>query len=181
MPWAGPGLRLALEVGVDSIEHGTYLNEDPDLIPMMVEKGIFYVPTLLVYVYHRENVQDSRQRTGAGAIFAPPRQHPARRWTRALRLSRAPMPVDGGTRPTPESCAAWLKRRGCRPCRLWLPPRARQPTVWDRRTTWGPSARASSQTWWRWMATLFEDVTCLLDKQRIKLVMKGGQEFVNAL
>ena len=35
----GPGLRLALEVGVDSIEHGTYLNEDPDLIPMMAEKG----------------------------------------------------------------------------------------------------------------------------------------------
>ena len=54
----GPGLRLALEAGVDSIEHGTYLNEDPDLIPMMVEKGIFYVPTLLVYVYHRENVLD---------------------------------------------------------------------------------------------------------------------------
>ena len=26
-----------------------------------------------------------------------------------------------------------------------------------------------------------QDVTCLLDKQRIKLVMKGGQEFVNAL
>ena len=54
----GPGLRLALEAGVDSIEHGTYLNEDPDLIPMMVEKGIFYVPTLLVYIYHRKNVLD---------------------------------------------------------------------------------------------------------------------------
>ncbi|MEE8159595.1 MAG: amidohydrolase family protein, partial [Dehalococcoidia bacterium] len=52
----GPGLRLALEAGVDSIEHGTYLDEDPDLIPMMAEKGISYVPTLLVYVYHRENV-----------------------------------------------------------------------------------------------------------------------------
>jgi imidazolonepropionase-like amidohydrolase len=51
----GPGLRLALEVGVDSIEHGTYLNEDPDLIPMMAEKGTFYVPTLLVYVFHRDN------------------------------------------------------------------------------------------------------------------------------
>ena len=51
----GPGIRLTLEVGVDTIEHGTYLNEDPDLIPMMVEKGIFYVPTLLVYVCHRDN------------------------------------------------------------------------------------------------------------------------------
>ena len=26
-----------------------------------------------------------------------------------------------------------------------------------------------------------QDVTCLLDKERIKLVIKGGQEFVNVL
>lgn len=50
----GPGLRLALAVGVDSIEHGCYLDEDPELIPMMAEKGIFFVPTLTVYVFHRE-------------------------------------------------------------------------------------------------------------------------------
>jgi imidazolonepropionase-like amidohydrolase len=51
----GPGLRLALEVGVDSIEHGCYLDEDPELIPMMAEKGIVFTPTLLVYVYHSES------------------------------------------------------------------------------------------------------------------------------
>ena len=51
----GPGLRLALEAGVDSIEHGCYLDEDPDLIPMMAERGIVLTPTLLVYVYHSES------------------------------------------------------------------------------------------------------------------------------
>jgi imidazolonepropionase-like amidohydrolase len=50
----GPGLRLAIEAGVDSIEHGCYLDEDPELIPMMAEKGIFFVPTFTVYVFHRE-------------------------------------------------------------------------------------------------------------------------------
>jgi imidazolonepropionase-like amidohydrolase len=50
----GPGLRLAIEAGVDSIEHGCYLDEDPDLLPMMAEKGIFFVPTLTVYVFHRQ-------------------------------------------------------------------------------------------------------------------------------
>jgi imidazolonepropionase-like amidohydrolase len=50
----GPGLRLAIEAGVDSIEHGCYLDEDPDLIPMMAEQGTFFVPTLTVYVFHRE-------------------------------------------------------------------------------------------------------------------------------
>ena len=51
----GPGLRLALEAGVDSIEHGCYLDEDRDLIPMMAERGVFFVPTLTVYEYHRES------------------------------------------------------------------------------------------------------------------------------
>jgi imidazolonepropionase-like amidohydrolase len=50
----GPGLRTAIEAGVDSIEHGSYLDEDPELIPMMAEKGIFFVPTFTVYIFHRE-------------------------------------------------------------------------------------------------------------------------------
>jgi imidazolonepropionase-like amidohydrolase len=53
----GRGLRMAIEAGVDSIEHGCYLDEDPELIPMMAERGTYFVPTLAVYVYHR----DSRQ------------------------------------------------------------------------------------------------------------------------
>jgi len=51
----GSGLRLALEAGVDSVEHGCYLDEDPELIPMMAERGIVFTPTLLVYEYHRES------------------------------------------------------------------------------------------------------------------------------
>lgn len=49
----GSGLRLALDAGVDSIEHGCYLDEDPELIPIMAERGTFLVPTLTVYEYHR--------------------------------------------------------------------------------------------------------------------------------
>jgi imidazolonepropionase-like amidohydrolase len=51
----GPGLRVALEAGVDSIEHGCYLDETPDLIAMMAERGVFLVPTLTVYEYHRQS------------------------------------------------------------------------------------------------------------------------------
>ncbi|MBI4338087.1 MAG: amidohydrolase family protein [Chloroflexi bacterium] len=52
---AGAGLRIAIEAGVDSIDHGSHLDEDPELIPMMAKKGIFYVPTLTVYVFHRQS------------------------------------------------------------------------------------------------------------------------------
>src|SRR2546426_9526506 len=51
----GPGLVLALEAGVDSIEHGCYLAAEPELIALMAERGIVLTPTLLVYVHHRES------------------------------------------------------------------------------------------------------------------------------
>ncbi len=51
----GPGLRRAIEAGADSIEHGTYLDEDPDLLKMMVDKGTFFVPTFTVYIYHGQS------------------------------------------------------------------------------------------------------------------------------
>ena len=48
----GPGLRMAIEVGVDSIEHGSYLDEDPELLEMMARKGIVFTPTYGVYTFH---------------------------------------------------------------------------------------------------------------------------------
>ncbi len=42
------GIRKALEAGVHSIEHGTFLHQDPAAIRFMAEKGIFLVPTLKV-------------------------------------------------------------------------------------------------------------------------------------
>src|SRR6267378_1712491 len=53
----GRGLDLAIEAGVDSIEHGCYLDEDPRHLERMAERGIFFVPTLLVYEYHRKSPQ----------------------------------------------------------------------------------------------------------------------------
>jgi len=48
----GEGLRMAVEVGVDSIEHGAYLDEDPELLQMMAEKEICFTPTFGVYTFH---------------------------------------------------------------------------------------------------------------------------------
>jgi len=53
----GRGLDIAIEAGVDSIEHGTHLDENPRHLERMAERGIFFVPTLLVYDYHRKSPQ----------------------------------------------------------------------------------------------------------------------------
>ena len=47
----GPGLRFAVEEGVNSIEHGTQLIEQPALIKHMAEHGQFLVPTLGMFFY----------------------------------------------------------------------------------------------------------------------------------
>tara|TARA_A100001037_G_scaffold167377_1_gene150464 strand:- start:5882 stop:7126 length:1245 start_codon:yes stop_codon:yes gene_type:complete len=49
----GPGLRVCIEEGVHSVEHGCHLEEDPDLLKIMAEKNVFFVPTFTVYDYHK--------------------------------------------------------------------------------------------------------------------------------
>jgi imidazolonepropionase-like amidohydrolase len=64
----GRGLDIAIEAGVNSIEHGSYLDEDPRHLERMAERGIFFVPTLLVYEYHRKSPQP-HVRERAQALF----------------------------------------------------------------------------------------------------------------
>src|SRR2546421_7953237 len=51
----GRGLDIAIEAGVDSIEHGSYLDEEPELLGVMAQRGIFFVPTFAVYDFHRKS------------------------------------------------------------------------------------------------------------------------------
>ena len=51
----GRGLQIAVEAGVDSIEHGCYLDEEPELLDTMAQRGIFFVPTFAVYDFHRKS------------------------------------------------------------------------------------------------------------------------------
>ena len=48
----GPGLRMAVEAGVGSVEHGCYLADDPDLLKMMADNNTFFTPTWEVYEFH---------------------------------------------------------------------------------------------------------------------------------
>jgi imidazolonepropionase-like amidohydrolase len=51
----GRGLRIAVEAGADSIDHGCYLDEEPELLERMARQGTFFVPTFAVYDYHRKS------------------------------------------------------------------------------------------------------------------------------
>ena len=47
------GIRNAVIAGADNIDHGSYLHQDDDLIKMMAERRVGYVPTLMVSIMKR--------------------------------------------------------------------------------------------------------------------------------
>jgi imidazolonepropionase-like amidohydrolase len=49
------GMRRAVKAGVDSIEHGTYMNDD--VIALMKENGTYYVPTILAGAFVAEKAK----------------------------------------------------------------------------------------------------------------------------
>jgi len=51
----GRGLRIAIEAGVDSIEHGCYLDEEPELLDAMARRGIFLCRHSRFYDFHRKS------------------------------------------------------------------------------------------------------------------------------
>jgi imidazolonepropionase-like amidohydrolase len=66
----GPGLLMAIEAGVDSVEHGALLDEH--CVELMAERGIWYVPTLAIYRWH-ETLGDGLRRARAIELREPHR------------------------------------------------------------------------------------------------------------
>ena len=89
----GRGLRIAVEAGVDSIDHGCYLDEEPELLDAMARRGIFFVPTFAVYDYHRKSpqphVRERAQRPRRASHREPARRHSPP----GSRSPPAPMPA----------------------------------------------------------------------------------------
>jgi imidazolonepropionase-like amidohydrolase len=52
------GAKRAIRAGIDSIEHGSFLDEEA--LKMMVAKGTYYVPTLMAIEGVRESMQKGR-------------------------------------------------------------------------------------------------------------------------
>jgi imidazolonepropionase-like amidohydrolase len=168
----GPGLRTALAAGVDSIEHGCYLDEDATLLGQMAVQGTFFVPTLTVYVYHRESPAP-HVRERAVALHA----HHVASVRRALELG---VPIAAGTdagghgHPKNALEVKYLVEAGLTPMQA-----LRAATQWAAACL-GLEREVGTIEQGR-LADLvlvggdpLDDVTLLLDPARIELVVKGG-------
>ena len=171
----GPGLKTAVEAGVDSIEHGCYLDLDHDLLRMMADKDMTLVPTLTVFAHHSaegnpvaqvearefrehhiETVQQAMRfgvRVTAGTD--------AGGWFHGNNSVELDMLVDAGMTPMQAIIAGTREAAAC--CGLEGDLGTLEPgKLADLIAVEGDPLR---------------DITVLQDRERVRLVMKEGQAY----
>jgi imidazolonepropionase-like amidohydrolase len=92
-----PGTELAVELGVDTIEHGMHLHERPDLLERMAEHGQVLVPTLSCF-YGVAGLGDGVAPDGVRAAGRAGNGGPVGEWTgRLVDLAHANLEQAGLT------------------------------------------------------------------------------------
>ena len=142
------GVKRAIRGGVDSIEHGTFM--DDEAIKLMKEHGTYYVPTLSAGRWVADRAKDpissrrwcGRRRPRSARCCSRRSPRPTRP---ASRSCSVPTPAYPPTATTPRNSATWSRAA----CRRWPRSRRRRRcrrTSWRSTTTWARSRRASSPT-----------------------------------
>ena len=173
----GPGLRTAIEAGVDSIEHGCFLGLEPDLLKIMADCGIYLVPTLTVFTFHadqgnpharaeatefrQQHVETVQQALSAGVRVVAGTD--AGGWEHGNNAKELELLVAAGMTPMQALVAATGWAAGC------LGMEGQIGTIET-----GKSADLIVVN-----GNPLDDVVLLQDKARIKLVMKEGQVFLD--
>ncbi len=175
----GPGLRTAIEAGVDSIEHGCLLASDPDLLKMMADKGIYLVPTFTVFTFHatqgnphaRVEAQGFRQEhidTVQKALSAGVRVvagTDAGGWEHGNNAKELELLVAAGMTPMQALVAATGRAAGCLDLEdsigTVVPGKFADLLVVD--------------------GDPLTDIALLQDKDRVRLVMKEGQVYLDRI
>src|SRR6266446_3268929 len=169
----GRGLDLAIEAGVDSIEHGCYLDEDPRHLERMAERGIFFVPTLLVYEYHRKSPQP-HVRERAQAL----REHHAESIRRALESGgKVVAGTDAGGHGHPANAGELecLVNSGMTPMQALQAATGWAAECLGRRDELGTVQPGKLADLVIVSGDPLADISVLRDVQKIRLVLKGGE------
>ena len=179
MPSGGAGLRMSVEAGVDSIEHGSYLDQDPELLRMMADKNIFLVPTFTVFLFHADVGTPFAQMEARGF-----RQNHIESVQKALV---AGVKVVAGT-----DAGGWVHGNNAQELQCLVEAGMTPMQAIVAGTSWaaeccGIEKEVGTLAKGKWADLLvvdgnpLADITVLQDQSRIKLVMKEGEVYANSL
>jgi len=169
--YGGEGLHNCIEAGVDSIEHGIDL--DDASIQRMVEKGIYFVPTL--YAYENEPEEDLR---ATGGKTSRARIHEGS-FRRALaRGVKIAFGTDAG--PFPHGTQAkefeYMVRFGMTPAQALRAATSAAAELMSWQDRVGSLERGKFADL---VAVAGDPLTDITELERVKFVMKGGRTVRN--
>ena len=175
----GPGLRMCVEAGVGSVEHGCYLADDPDLLKMMADNNTFFTPTWEVYEFH-STISAPHVKARAEALFHTHRDS----------LHKA---VEAGAKITAGTDAGgFVHGDNAREIELMVERGLSPMQAIQTATGWaaeciglgkeiGTVERGKQADLLAVAGDPLKSVSVLRDKEAIKLVMKGGVAYVDKL
>jgi imidazolonepropionase-like amidohydrolase len=168
--FGGEGLRNCLNAGVDSIEHGVEL-EDDDL-KMMVQKGIYLIPTL--YHYQEDRAIDMKKYAGHSVAEVSERSFP-RAVAQGVKIA-----FGSGVGPFPHGTQTkefeYMVKFGMTPAQA-----IRAATI-DAAQLMGWQDRIGSIEAGKFADIVAVDgdpISDITELERVKFVMKGGHIFKN--
>ena len=175
----GPGLRMCVEAGVGSVEHGCYLGDDPDLLKMMADNNTFFTPTWEVYEFH-STISAPHVKARAEALFHTHRDS----------LHKA---VEAGAKITAGTDAGgFVHGDNAREIELMVERGLTPMQAIQTATGWaaeciglgkeiGTVEKGKQADLLAVSGNPLKSVSVLRDKEAIKLVMKGGVAYVDKL
>ena len=175
----GPGLRMCVEAGVGSVEHGCYLADDPDLLKMMADNNTFFTPTWEVYEFH-STISAPHVKARAEALFNTHRDS----------LHKA---VEAGAKITAGTDAGgFVHGDNAREIELMVERGLSPMQAIQTATGWaaeciglgkeiGTVEKGKQADLLAVAGDPLKSVSVLRDKEAIKLVMKGGVAYVDKL
>jgi imidazolonepropionase-like amidohydrolase len=175
--YGGPGARAAILAGADTIEHGSFLYQDEDLLRHMAAEGLWLVPTLSVIEAHVNLGNPTHSKKASGIM-----EHTHRTIARAAELGvRMAMGTDAG---------AYGHGNNARELQLLVeaglsPMQAIIASTSDAADCIGMGKEVGSLEPDKLADVLvvdgnpLTDMTMLMDTDRIALVLKGGEAFVD--
>ena len=175
----GPGLRMCIEAGVGSVEHACYLAEDPDLAKIMADKNIFFTPTFEVYEFH-------------STISAP---HVIERTKQLMQIHQESlhMAVSAGVKVSSGTDAGgFVHGDNAREIELMVERGLSNMQAIQTATGWAAECIGREKEFGTVKPGLYADflvvdgdplknVSVLRNKDLIKMVMKGGNAYINNL